>query len=132
MADRLPPRTALIGGLVTWFATLGGAILWAVHSIAVWGLNELTCAAGREQLAGFPLAGAIGLATAIPGLGTAAALAASWLVWRRTRPDLPAGGERPISRAHLLAFVGLWLNLLALAIIVLDGVAALVFPPCQR
>jgi hypothetical protein len=132
MTDRLPPRTARFGGLLLWFGVLGGVMFWAVHAMAAWSIDELACAAGHDELAGFPLTAAMGLVVILPGLGAVAALAVSWLAWRRTRADVPEGGERPIGRAHMLAVVGLWLNLFALAIIVLGGVNVLVLPPCQR
>ncbi|MDW5329661.1 hypothetical protein [Plantactinospora sp. KLBMP9567] len=132
MTERLSPRTALSGGLLLWFAVLGGVLSWTVHSLAAWSIDELTCEAGHDNLAGFPLTGAIALTVLVPAAGAAAALALSVLAWRRTRADLPSGRERSVGRAHLLAFVGLWLNMLALSMIVLGGMAALVLPPCQR
>ncbi|MFY1671467.1 hypothetical protein ACN27G_16065 [Plantactinospora sp. WMMB334] len=132
MTERLPPRTALVGGLLLWFAVLGGVAFWTLHALVAWAVDELTCAAGHDNLAGFPLSGAIALAVLVPAAGAVAALAVSVLAWRRTRSDLPEGGHRSVGRAHMLAFVGLWLNMLALAMIALGGVAALVLPPCQR
>lgn len=132
MTEPLPPRAAMFGGLLLWFAVLGGVLSWTVHSLAAWSIDELTCEAGHDKLAGFPLTGAIALAVLLPAAGAAAALTVSALAWRRTRAELPEGGERSVGRAHLLAFVGLWLNALALAMILLGGVAVLVLPVCQR
>ncbi|GAA3777451.1 hypothetical protein GCM10022225_76650 [Plantactinospora mayteni] len=132
MTERLSPRAATFGGLLLWFAVLGGVLSWTVHALAAWSIDELTCEAGHDELAGFPLTGAIALAVLLPAAGAVAALGVSVLAWRRTRADLPEGGEQSVGRAHLLAFVGLWLNTLALAMIVLGGVAALVLSPCQR
>ena len=131
MTEPLPPRTARLGGLLLWFAVLGGALSWAVHELAAWSMDEIACEAGHDELAGFPLTAAVGIAVALPGLGAAAALAVSWLAWRRTRPEPPPDGGRAVGRAHMLAFAGLWLNLFALSIIVLGGVNVLVLPPCQ-
>lgn len=132
MNQRLPPRTALFGGLLLWFAVLGGVLSWAVHSLAAWSIDELTCEAGHDNLAGFPLTGAVALAVLLPAAGAATALVVSVLAWRRLHPGPRADDDRSLGRAHLLAVVGLWLNVLALAMIVLGGVAALVLPPCQR
>jgi|HigsolmetaAR206D_1030411.scaffolds.fasta_scaffold01069_14 hypothetical protein len=132
MNQRLPPRTALFGGLLLWFAVLGGVLSWTVHSLAAWSIDELTCEAGHDNLAGFPLTGAVALAVLLPAAGAATALVVSVLAWRRLRPGPRADDDRSLGRAHLLAVVGLWLNVLALAMIVLGGVAALVLPPCQR
>jgi hypothetical protein len=131
MTDRLPPRAAVLGGILLWFAVLGGAISWTVHAIVAWSIDELACAAGHDELAGFPLTTAVGLAVAIPAVGAVAALAISWLAWRRTRLDGLAGADRSVGRTHLLATIGLWLNLLSLSMIILGGVATLVLAPCQ-
>ncbi|ROT28182.1 hypothetical protein [Micromonospora sp. HM5-17] len=132
MSERVSSRAALVGGLLLWFAVLGGALSWAVHSLAAWSIDELACEAGHDDLAGVPLVGAIALAVLLPAAGATAALVVSVLAWRRLRPEPREDGDRATGRAHLLAVVGLWLNLLALAMIVFGGVAALVLPPCQR
>jgi hypothetical protein len=131
MPDRLPPRVALLGGILLWFAVLGGVISWTVHAIAAWSIDELACAAGHGELAGLPLTAAVGLAVAIPAVGAVAALATSWLAWRRTRLDGLAGADRSVGRTHLLVIIGLWLNLFSLTMIILGGVATLVLPSCQ-
>ncbi|MGW0435626.1 hypothetical protein ACWDV4_24180 [Micromonospora sp. NPDC003197] len=152
-AQRLPSRRAgLIGGLLLWFGVLGGALAWTVHLLAGWSIDELTCAAGSSEVAGMPLRYAIGLTVLIPVAATVAALVVAWRAWRRTgSPDTgtqvtgtpvagPQGSGLPraggvghaLGRARLLALVGLTSNLLFLTIIVLGGVATLVFPPCQR
>jgi hypothetical protein len=77
------------------------------------------------------LTAAVGLAVAIPAVGAVAALATSWLAWRRTRLDGLAGADRSVGRTHLLVIIGLWLNLFSLTMIILGGVATLVLPPCQ-
>ncbi len=130
--DRLPPRAAFVGGILLWFAVLGGVMSWTTHAIAAWSIDELTCASGHTHLAGFPLRAAVGLAVAIPAIGAATALVLSWLAWRRTRAENLAASDQSVGRAHLLAIIGLWLNLLSLTIIILGGIATLVLPPCQR
>lgn len=135
--DRLPGRRAgLIGGLLLWFGVLGGALAWTVHLLAGWSIEELACAAGSSEVAGLSLRYAIGLTVLIPAAATMAALAVAWLAWRRTGSQ-DAGPQRAgavghaLGRARMLALVGLASNLLFLIIIVLGGVAILVFPPCQ-
>ncbi|GGM58435.1 hypothetical protein GCM10011608_49280 [Micromonospora sonchi] len=125
------PRARLAGGLLFWYAVLGGAVAWAVHLLAGWGVDELTCASGSDHIGGVPLRAAVGAAVALPALATVGALLAAVLLWRRTH--LPSEGEdRSVGRGRLLAVVGVWSNLLFLTIIVLGGVALLVLPPCQR
>ncbi|WP_319459317.1 hypothetical protein [Micromonospora sp. RTP1Z1] len=130
MNTRPGPHARLTGGLLLWYGVLGGAVAWAVHLLAAWSLDELTCAAGSERVSAVPLWQAVGLAVVIPGLFTVGSLLVAALVWRRTRR---AGEEdRAFGRSRMLAVVGVWANLLFLAIIVLGGVAVLVLPPCQR
>lgn len=126
------PRVRLAGGLLLWYGVLGGAVAWAVHLLAAWSLDELACAAGSDRVSGLPLWQAVGIAVVVPAVATAGSLLVAALVWRRTAQAQSAGDEdRAIGRSRMLALVGLWANLLFLTIIVLGGVAVLVFPPCQ-
>ena len=126
-------RTRLAGGLLLWFGVLGGAVAWAVHLLAAWPLDELTCAAGSERVSAVPLWLAVGLAVVVPALVTVGSLLVAVLIWRRTARAQAAGTEdRAYGRSRMLAVVGVWANLLFLAIIVLGGIAVLVLPPCQR
>ncbi|MEU4481204.1 hypothetical protein AB0F68_24575 [Micromonospora sp. NPDC023966] len=126
------PHTRLAGGLLLWYGVLGGALAWSAHLLIAWPLDELTCAAGRERVAGVPLWLAVWLAVVIPGLVTVGSLLVATLVWRRTARASSAGAEdRAVDRSRMLAMVGVWANLLFLTIIVLGGIAVLVFPPCQ-
>jgi hypothetical protein len=125
-------RARLAGGLLLWYGVLGGALAWSVHLVVAWGVDELACAAGAERVSGIPLWQAVGLAVVIPALVTAGSLLVAALVWRRAADAQRAGAEdRSYGRARMLAMLGIWANLLFLAIIVLGGIAVLVFPPCQ-
>ncbi|TYB98942.1 hypothetical protein FXF53_16620 [Micromonospora sp. WP24] len=127
------PRTRLAGGLLLWYAVLGGALAWAIHVMAAWGVDELTCASGSDRIGAVPLRVVVALAVVLPALATIGALLAATLAWRRTAHTRPDGiAEATLGRTRMLALLGLWANLLFLAIIVLGGVALLVFPPCQR
>ncbi|MEU4660409.1 hypothetical protein AB0F83_01500 [Micromonospora chalcea] len=132
MSTHPGPRARLAGGLLFWYAVLGGALAWAVHLLAGWGVDELTCAAGSERVAGLPLRVVVGAAVVLPALATVGALLASTLLWRRTAHAPHGGEDRSVGRSRMLAVVGIWSNLLFLTIIVLGGIALLVLPPCQR
>ncbi|SCG73167.1 hypothetical protein [Micromonospora inositola] len=133
MTTRPGARARLAGGLLLWYGVLGGAVAWAIHLLAAWSVDELTCAAGSERVAAVSLWQAVGLAVVIPGLVTVGSLLVAALVWRRTVRAQSGGAEdRAFGRSRMLAVVGVWANLLFLAIIVLGGVAVLVLPPCQR
>jgi len=125
-------RARLAGGLLLWYGVLGGAVAWAVHVLVAWGIDELACAAGSERVSAVPLWQAVGLSVLIPALVTAGSLLVAALVWRRTTRAQRAGAEDPAyGRARMLATLGIWANLLFLAIILLGGIAVLVLPPCQ-
>lgn len=130
--------TRTLGGLLMWFAALGGALAWTVHLLAAWSIAELTCAAGNRQVSGVPLETVLALTVVIP----AAVALVAWLVscraWRRVSARAGENSARAAEddaprweRAQLVAMVGLWSNPLFLAIIVAGGASILVFAPCQ-
>jgi hypothetical protein len=131
MADRSPASGNLLGGLLLWFAVLGGVLAWAVHLFAAWSVDELACASGHQDLAGFPISAAVGVSVAVPAVVAVAALAASWLALRRTGRVRSAQADRAVGRSYLLAVIGVFLNLFSVTSIVLGGVAVLVLPVCQ-
>ncbi|MFG1779493.1 hypothetical protein ACGFIR_24935 [Micromonospora sp. NPDC049051] len=132
MSTHPGPRARLAGGLLFWYAVLGGAIAWAVHLLAAWSVDELACAGGREQIGALPLRAVIAVAIVLPALATVGALLAAALVWRRTTHPPNGLDERPVGRGRMAAVVAIWSNLLFLTIIVLGGIALLVLPPCLR
>ncbi|MGW4589746.1 hypothetical protein ACWEKJ_20680 [Amycolatopsis thermoflava] len=122
-----PSRTRLLGGLVLWFAVLGGAVAWGLHLLAAWATDELACLAGHEEISGAPLALVITLMVVVPGALAVAALVTSWIAWRRTRT---AADGVSLDRTRMLAVVGFSANLLFVAIILFDAVAVVVIPQC--
>jgi hypothetical protein len=128
------PRTARrLGGLLLWFATLGGFLAWTVHLFAAWSMVEVTCLSGHEDISGVPLSVATMIAVLVPAAVTLAALAVAVTAWRRVRREPDSAddvGPNRLSRTRLLATVGLWSNLLFFAIIAFDGIAVVVFPSC--
>ncbi|MBX6356789.1 MAG: hypothetical protein IRZ05_13150 [Micromonosporaceae bacterium] len=125
------PRARRTGALLLWFGVFGGAIAWAVHLMAAWGTEELTCASGHRTISGTPLVLVLALMAAIPGVVALAALGVSWRAWRQTGDHRDEDGGRPLDRARLLAVVGMSANLLFVAIIAFDAAALAVFPPCR-
>jgi hypothetical protein len=119
-----------LGGLVTWFGVLGGAIAWAVHLFVAWGADELTCESGSTSVDGIPLRGVVGAGVVLPALVTAAALVVAWRTWRRTN-RAEHGDDPRMERACMMALIGLCANGLFLAIILAGGAAVLVLRPCQ-
>lgn len=121
--------TRVVGALALWFGTIGGAVAWAIHLGAAWGITETTCLGGHASIEDVPLRKIVTFAVVIPGLIALAALAVSFRTWRQTSSDR-THDDRPVGRARLLAGVGFAANLLFVAIIVFDGIALMVFPPC--
>jgi hypothetical protein len=126
-----PPEEARsIGGLLLWFAVLGGAVAWAVHLILAWGIDESACARGESHALGLPLRGVLTLSVVLPGLVALAALGAAVLAWRRLRGAAPEAGRR-VQRANFMAVFAVWADLVFLAIIVFGGIAVAVLPACR-
>jgi hypothetical protein len=123
-------RAHKIGGLLMWFAILGGALSWTVHLFVGWGTTELACKSGHTSVAGVPLKAVVGVGVVVPALVTVAALAVAWRAWRRASAA-KRGDDPRMERTGMLALVALCANLLFLSIIVAGGAALLVFAPCQ-
>jgi hypothetical protein len=121
---------SLIGPVLLWYATLAGAILWAVHEIAAWGVVELACARGHHSVLGVSLRTFLILATAIPLAGAALALVIAVLAHRRL--GKVADPDRRIERGRFQAEVGMYSDGLAVLIILLDGAAVFALAPCAR
>jgi hypothetical protein len=128
-----PPPTPLV-----WFAVLGGAVAWAVQFIANLAFTFARCngPSGRR----LPVhAWEIALSAAAVAVGLAAAGVSLWLYIRTLRIDHVVEAERrgegsspPSGRVAFLATVGLAVNFLALAIIVMTGIGAPLLPICQQ
>jgi hypothetical protein len=114
-----------------WFGVLGGAAAWTVHLVLGWGVVELTCTSGHDEVWGIPLRWFAALLTLLPGLVVLAALAVTWRLHRHDLADVQDAG-RKIRRAAFMAEVGLWINGLALLMVVFGGVAVASISPCSR
>jgi hypothetical protein len=118
-----------------WFGVLGGGIAWALQFVANLAFGWAQCnQPGRWLL---PVrAWQIGLASAAAVVGVAA-FAVSFALFRRTRSLVDGelrglGGEPPPARISFLSVIGMLVNFLALAIILLDGVGAPLLRVCQQ
>ena len=131
---RYPPSTAVV-----WFGVLGGAIAWSVQFVANLAFTFAQCNAppGRWQL---PVRDwQIALSAAAVAVGLAAMAVSAWLYRRTFRLDHVAEAERrgegtapPTGRINFLAMVGLTVNFLSLAIIVMTGIGAPLLTVCQQ
>jgi hypothetical protein len=118
---------------------LGGPVAWTVQFLTNLAFTFAQCnaPAGRWQL---PLHGwEIALSAAAVAVGLTA-MGVSWWLFRRTyHLDHVAEAERrgegsapPSGRLNFLAQVGLTVNFLALAIIVMTGIGAPLLEVCQQ
>lgn len=129
-----PPSTPLV-----WFAVLGGGLAWAVQFVVNLSFTWAQCnaPAGRWHL---PVHGwQIALSAIAVAVTLAATATSAWLYLRTFNLDHIAEAERrgegsapPTGRINFLATVGLTVNFLALAIIVMTGIGAPLLPVCQQ
>ena len=124
--------------LLVWFGILGGPAAWlSVHVIGIaFGWAQCNDPASRWQL---PVH-AWDVATAAVGVLVAlAAEAVSFWVFRLTADEGEGlsrrgigEGEAPVGRLHFLSVIGLTVNPLALAIIVMVGFGTALLPLCHQ
>ena len=131
MTTSTPTKSARkAGGLLLWFGALGGALAWAVHLIAAWGIVELTCVSGHRSLGDVPIRAAVAIGVVVPAVVTLASLLVSWRAWRQAS-RAERGDDPRMQRTGLVALIGVCADLLFLTIIIAGGAAVLVFQPCQ-
>jgi hypothetical protein len=129
-----------VRSVVVWFAVGGGAGAFAVQFVAGLAFGFAQCnpgGAARWHLAVGTWQAAVAAAAFAVGLASIAT--AAWLFKRTYRVGDVFGEERrgdgaapPVGRIQFLAQVGLVVNLLTLAIIVMDGIGMPTFALCQQ
>lgn len=114
-------------GLI-WFGVLGGPLAWATVHVAGYGFGLARCDSpnARFQL---PVHG---WAVALSAAGVIIALLAEATSLRVFLATRESGEQPPEGRIHFLATIGLTVNPLALAIIVMDGVGVPLLHLCQQ
>jgi putative flippase GtrA len=122
-----------------WFGVAGGGAAFTVQFVTNLAFTFAQCnqPTTRWQL---PVHGwQIGLSAAAVAVVLASMAACGWIFKRTYRVDDVFGQERrgdgsapPLGRVHFLAIVGLVVNLLVLAIVVMTGIGAPLLPVCQQ
>jgi hypothetical protein len=122
-----------------WFGVAGGPLAWTIQFVANLAFSFAQCnqPTTRWQL---PVHGwVIGLSAGAVAVALAAMAVCARIFLRTFRIDDVFATERsgggtqpPLGRIHFLAIVGLIVNLLALAIIVMTGVGAPLLPVCEQ
>ena len=128
------PPTALL-----WFGVLGGGLAWAAQHVAGYGFSLARCIPTGTGSVIALSAWQIAIAAGAACINLAAMGVCVWMFMRTVSIDDVAGQERrgdgsapPIGRIHFLAIVGIVVNFLSLAIIVLDGVGAPLLTSCMQ
>lgn len=131
---KLPPSNRFV-----WFAVLGGPVAWAVQFVVNLYFTWAQCNApvGRWDI---PVHGwQIGLSAVAAGVTLVSMAVALWLYLYTFQfkhvPQAERRGEGtapPTGRISFLATVGLTVNFLSLAIIVMTGIGAPLLPVCQQ
>jgi len=125
-----------VGPALTWFAVLGGAIVWSVYTVVLWGLDEIACSVAAAptgpELLGVPFVPVAAVITAAAAAVAGCAALAAWLVLRAAWSARGTLDERRVERLRLMAVVGLVSDVLYLAGIVYVGIALAYFGPCTR
>ena len=114
-----------------WIGLLTGPVVYAVHFIVVYLLVDVACRVGWLQ---FSLWGLSGLSIAVLGITLIAALinaGAGVLAYREWQARKDTEGGTQGTYAPLMALVGLGLNGLFTATILVTGAPALVLMPCR-
>lgn len=130
-----PPSDALV-----WFGVLGGAIAWAVQFVANLAFTFAQCnaPAGRWHLPVHTFEIVITVAAVAVGLAAEGVSLRLYLQTYRLDHHIPEverhgeGGPPPSGRINFLATVGLTVNFLALAIMVMTGIGAPLLSVCQQ
>jgi hypothetical protein len=128
------PSTGLL-----WFGVLGGALAWVTQFVVGLQFTFAQCnsPAGRWQLPVQTWQSALAAAGVVVGL---AATVVSWRIYHATSEvDDVAEHERrgegfapPVGRINFLATVGLLVNFLAIAIMVMTAIGAPLLRVCQQ
>lgn len=125
---------------LVWFAVGGGACAFAIQFVSGLAFGWAQCEQGgaiRWQLPVHAWQAGVSAGAFVVGL---ASMAAAARLFRRTYKVGDVFGEErrgdgsppPVGRIHFLAQVGLVVNLLVLAIIVMDAIAIPTFALCQQ
>lgn len=114
--------------LLLWFGVLGAPLAWACQHVFGFGLTVAACGAGGRPW-GIPIDGWTIAATAVAATIAILAQVAAFVVFRATRGT--SEGPPPVSRIHFMSIVGLTINPLFLAIILLSGIGVSILENCH-
>jgi hypothetical protein len=115
-----------VRGWLGALAALGAPLAWAAQHVIGFALGDAECGTAGQDLAfGLWTVVVMAAAAAVALAGGGAAVVA----YRATRG---AGDELPAARIRFLAVIGLAITPLFLALILMNGIGALVLPGCRQ
>lgn len=112
----------LLETVLLWYGILGAPVVWLVRISAASALVPFACATGRIW--------AIHATTVLALALSVAGGVIAWRGWRRWEHERD-NGERPGTRSHLLALMGVLLSAMFTLAIVMEGLAPFYMDPCQ-
>jgi hypothetical protein len=125
--------------VLVWFGVAGGAFAWAAVHVAGYGFSLRRCSPTRNDVLISLPPWQIGLSAAGAAVAVAAIGVSVWMFVRTFRIGDSSAMERrgdgsppPLGRIQFLSMVGVTVNFLALAIIVLDGIGPPILNACQQ
>ena len=123
--------------LVVWFGVLGGSVAWAVQFVINLFLIFFDCGEQVRSFPVHPIEIVAGVAALLVGLVSTAV--AAWLFFDTVGEREMSlkvirgfGGEPPLARIHFLAIVGLTVNFLSLAIVVMTTIGSPELMACRQ
>jgi hypothetical protein len=123
--------------LLVWYAVGGGALAWMAQHVVGIALGFAEC---NQSGRGVPIHAGEAVASGLAALIALSSIGAALWLFRSTfrSGDVFAeerrgdGATPPLGRIHFLAIVGITVNLLVLAIIIMDGVGVPLLNLCQQ
>jgi hypothetical protein len=123
-----PRRPTVLARIVMWFGVLGAPAAWVLQFLFALAVTEASCTAAGSRW-GIPVETLTTIATVAAGTVALLAGAAAAATFRAVRE---AGSEPPGGRMRFLAAIGITVSPLFVAIIVMNGVGAVVLTRCQQ
>jgi hypothetical protein len=113
--------------LLVWFGVLGGATAWVGQFLASLAFGWARCLPPGGRSVAFH-----GLAVGFAAAGAAIIVAAELVSLRIFRATRGTGNHPPAGRIHFLSVIGLTVNPLVLAIVVMSGVGSAILSLCAQ
>ncbi len=112
-----------------WFSLVAGTIVWMLHLMIVYPLTSLTCEWGWFPFMVGALSGLQVIQLVVTVIAAVITIVAGYFAFQ-SRRRLGNGGMPDTSRHRFMAWLGLALNIMFTALIVISVIPILTLPPC--